>query len=621
MDNTQETKKQEVSNEVQSKAIAFINNLKSQYRNDCAKRKQELVSLYQDVMSYKGDKKQDWSSTLKVNFLNQIETLVTARLVRKSPKFLVSMRQEEDKIIDRYFKATTDDPQEKQKQIEQFKKEIGEWNLAIQEYLNMIFEEYDVKNIIRNIAKGLVRYGNTYATVSFKKEKYTSFKDGKKIEQTIKEHPCLEYVPFSELYFDPRYKKTEESPAVIWEHTKVRLSDLYLFKDELMNLDKVKYAGKGDLVNEYKQQIYQVLIPNSTTGGDKWESCNSLTIDKFYGYFSKTGEPKDESLYEIWVLNSSIMLKFKEINKIPIRSATNFEDPEQHFGIGYLEPVKSLQDEYNFKLNSATEFVNFALNRNWIWDPNSGVDPKRLSNLGPGSLIVANSGMENALNGLKELPVKEINSSYFAMNNETRRDMQTLSFTVDTNATSQSQGFTNTATAVRARFYENNTVYADTLEQLENLVTRLAYDMLDEISHNAENDLIIYKLGENRFKFLDKKIFEDAPLRYMIRVEVGSSSFDSIESRREDALAFWTVLKEAKQMGVDINDKKALEDVINTFEKRNASQYVKNDFPDISELLGGGKITNEEKETIENKGEPQLNNPDELSKLITGSLL
>lgn len=610
-----------ISQEKQIRAVAFVNRLKHQYGAECSTRKQKLTELYQDVMSYTGVKKQEWSSTLKVNFLNQIETLVTARLVRKSPKFLVSLRQEEDKILERYFKPTAEDPEEKERQRDMFKKEIGEWSLAIQDYLNTTFEEYDFKSSIRNIAKGLVRYGNTYATVSYKREKYISLVGGKREEKEVREYPYLEYVPFSELFFDPRYKKIEDGPAVIWEHSKVRLSDLYLFKDELINLDKVEYAGSNTTPNQYKQQIYQILIPNAVTGTDAWEKCSDLTVDKFYGYFSESGDPKDECLYEIWILNGALVLKMKKINKIPVRSATNFEDPEQHFGIGYVEPVKALQDEYNFKLNSATEFVNFALNRNWIWDPNSGVDPKQLSNLGPGALIVANQGIENAYNGLKELPTREISSAYFAMNNETRRDMQALSFTVDTTATTQSQGFTNTATAVRARFYENNTVYADTLEQLENLITRLAYDMLDEIAHKALNDVVVRKLGETRFKFLDKKIFEDAPLRYMIRVEVGSSSFDSIESRREDALAFWTVLKEAKQMGVDINDKKALEDVINTFEKRSASQYVKNEFPELSQLVGNNKITKREIDQIINKEEPDVSNPEELSKEITGSLL
>jgi hypothetical protein len=36
-----------------------------------------------------------------------------------------------------------------------------------------------------------------------------------------------------------------------------------------------------------------------------------------------------------------------------------------------VEPILSLQEEQNFKKNSASEYVNNALNRSWIWSPNS----------------------------------------------------------------------------------------------------------------------------------------------------------------------------------------------------------------------------------------------------------
>lgn len=610
------------SQEVQNRAVAHVISLKNLYRGLCQKRKQELVTLYQDVMSYTGDKKADWSSVLKVNFLNQIETLVTARLVRKSPKFIVSIRESADEITQKYFKPTAIDPKEREHQEEAFRLEVSKWANAVQDYLTTTFEEYDLKNAFRNIAKGLVRYGNTYACVNFKRKKYTKIRKGKKEEKTYKEFCDIEYVPFSELFFDPRYKKTEESPAVIWEHSNVRLSELYLFKDELINLDKVKYAGTDSIINSDKQQIYQILIPQATVG-NSWEQCDTLTLDKFYGYFSLTGEAEDESIYEIWTLNQSLVLKIKEIPNIPIRSATNFEDPEQHFGIGYLEPVKALQDEYNFKINSSIEYINTSLNRTFLWDPNSGVDPKQLRQASaPGALIVANNGVDAALGGFRELPLRQIPSEFFASSNQIRRDMQSLSFTIDTTESASQQGFTNTATAVRARFYEANTVYADTLEQLESLLTRLSYDMLEQIAENSENDIVVQRLGEERFKFLKKEIFEDAPLRYAIRVEVGSSSFDSIESRREDALAFWTILREAKEAGIDINNQKAFEDILATFERRDVSRYINQKFPSLEEIMSKSvtpqALTNKEKQVIQNAPIAGLENIDEFTKQTIG---
>jgi len=241
-------------------------------------------------------------------------------------------------------------------------------------------------------------------------------------------------------------------------------------------------------------------------------------------------------------------------------------------------------------MNSAIEFINQALNRTFMWDPQSGVDPKMLSNLAPGSIIPVQN-VDRATAGLKEMEYREIPQSYFANSNELRRDMQTVSFTVDTAATSSQQGFTNTATAVRARFFESNTVYADTLRHFEEFLVKLAYDVIDSIAENSEDDIIIQRVGGKKFEWASKEIFEDAPLRYGIRVEVGSSSFDSVENRREEALAFLEVVKQMSEAGMEVDFEKVFMDLADTFEKKSPDKYLKRDLSGVMELLAGGQPT------------------------------
>ena len=627
-----------MDNTLQERALQQVTQTKAYYKSLCKTRRAELADIYQTVMSYKSRKRADWASSIKVNFANQIESLVTARMTAKNPKFIVSYKLPIESLVDKYYpvkEPKEDAPieqiakyKEKKKEQERFRGEVEKWAGSIQDYLNTLFDDYTMGQRIRQGAKSLVRYGNVYGTVNYRFEKYKKRRDGKVIEEKINERPEIDIISFTEMYLDPKYIQTSESPAVIRSHENVRLSELYLQKDELMNLDKIR--ANNPEPNQAKQAIYSIFTTNSY-GQEDWVPVKNLTVDKYEGYFNPTPEDKsNECLYEIWTVNDAVVIKMKEIARIGIHSAGCFEDVEQHFSIGYIEPILGLEREYNFKKNSSIEFINQSLNRSWFWDPNSGINPKSLSEMGPGSVIPVQKGMAQAQAGLQEVAYRELPSSYFASTNEDRRDMQTVSFTVDTAATSSQQGFTNTATAVRARFFESNTVYGDTLRHFEEFLVRLAYDVVDSVAENAQNDIIIQKIGEKDFKWAKKEIFEDAPLRYNIRVEVGSSSFDSVENRREEALAFLEVAKQMQEAGMEIDFTKVFGEIAQSFEKKHPDTYVKKDLSGIMELLAGGQseqpeqlgpTSQQETETILT-GEPGLNNPAELTQeVVQGNLI
>lgn len=58
---------------------------------------------------------------------------------------------------------------------------------------------------------------------------------------------------------------------------------------------------------------------------------------------------------------------------------------------------------------------------------------------------------------------------------------------------------------------------------------------------NMDNNIVIKKLQDEGFWQVNKEVFRDVLRRYAIRVEVGSSSFDTEEQRREDAIARWNL--------------------------------------------------------------------------------
>lgn len=623
-------KKTTISEDVQSKALVHVLKTKALYESLGSKRKKELEEVYRETMDYRPKREAKWQSSLKVNWMNQVESIVTARITNRPPKYIVSMRMPIDKLVDQYYKV--DEPkedatpqeiktyQEKKKERERFRKEVEEWATAVQDWLNFAFSEYDYARKVRLGAKSLVRYGNVYGSVKWRVEHYAKMRSGKIEKSKAKEYPDLQILSWSNVLLDPRYIDTADSPGVILQDDCQSKYELLNLDDDLFNIDKIKEA-RGTEVRDTKQQLFKIKISNVT--GDTEKEVTMLKVDKYFGYFNETGKSDDECLYEIWVLNDCIVIKLKKIARIPVHSAGCFEDVEQHYSVGYLEPIIGLQREYNYKINSQIEYVNQSMNRSWIWDPKSGVDPKQLANLGPGSVIIATNGVDQAQTGLQQLQYPSLPSEYFAGQNEIRRDMQAVSFTVDTTAPTTQQGFTNTATAVRARFFESNVMYADTLKHYEEFLVKIAYDMIDSIAENADDDVIIGRIGKDRFKLAKKMIFDDGPLRYMIRAEVGASSFDSIDDRREEALALWTVLKEAKDSGTNIDLGKGVKEVLSTFEGRTPDDFIEHDFDSLAEQLlqkqqqGGGQITNAEAEQIQGSTQaPSLQNPAELTNAV-----
>lgn len=619
------------NDEYLNKARATVLTAKYLFKSLCDKRHKELEVLYKEVMNYEGNKKAKWSSTLKVNFANQVESLVTARLTAKNPKFIVSMRQPIAQIADKYYPMPKEEPSTpelmeaykiKQKEREKFEEEVGEWGKAIQDYLNFTFNEYDYARKVRLGAKSLVRYGNVYGSINYKVDYYKTLKNGDIEKKKAREYADLDIVSFSNILLDPRFIDTAKSQGVILQADFERKAELYALNEGLFNLDKIKEVQQNQSPRPLKQQIYSIKISNAD-GTTTEKQTSGLQIDKYYGYFNPTPEdPETEELYEIWLVCETLVVKCKKIARIPVQCAGCFEDVEQHFSTGYVEPILGLQREYNFKMNSSVEYINQSLNRSWMWSPLSGVDPKQLMNLGPGSMIIAPQGVQQAQQNLVELPYKPIPNEYFAAQNETRRDMQSISFTVDTTQSTSSQGFTNTATGVRARVYESNVMYGDTLKHFEEFLVKLAYEMIDTISENAEDDVVIAQLGADRFKFAKKAVFEEAPLRYYIRAEVGASSFDSVESRREEALALWTIAKEAKQLGEPVDLERVLDHIYGTFEGVTSEDLKKRDFEGLTQELlqkAGQSVpttSQDATEAIQRGGEPGLSNPAELTKAV-----
>lgn len=557
--------------EVQIKAALMIRDLHFRYRDDTEVRRQELVDVYEAWSSFKEDIQNNWSSSFKVNKAHEVVEKVLPRIVAKNPRWIVSKRK--GQIQDDHI-------------------------AAVQDYLTTLFEQRNLGEPVRLWAKNMILNGKGYAKAIYKYDTQRSFEDlptgelnedgepvmeRTMVDKVVGEYPTIEIMSWTDVFYDPKFVLACDRPAWIIQRKGLRLSDLKNKGEDYINLDKIDEAAgvafTADDYETYRNQIYNITgvdpIDDKNTQIDK----NSLDLKIFYGWFSEDEEAENEKLYEIWMLENLVICKYKEIASIPIEEIKAFEDPETAYARGFVEPMLAIQEEMNFKKNTASEYINKALTRQFVWSQNSGIDPRNFNN----PVIPTTTDGQTALANFVELPHREIHPSFFQEQNDMERQVQAMTFTVDTSNPRSENALTNTATGARIKFFESNSVINEVRKHFEEGLSRLAYKLLELAFENMDDNLVIKKTGEDGYWEINKELLKDAVEKYHIRVETNSSAFDDIESRREDAIARWNISLQAAQAGVKVDLAKSYKDVLDTFEVKNVDQYVKP--PSLQESL------------------------------------
>lgn len=556
-----------IDKQQQLEAAMYVKDTFDNYKQLNQQRRWELYEIYDQYRSFKQKKLADWSSTFKVNKAHEIVNKVLPRIIAKNPRWIVNIRTDEFKQEDKLLMWKDKADNNEKLHL------MATW---IQDYLTYIFDRYNLKEPIRLWAKNMLIYGNSYAKIKFKYETARiRNKNGKIEEKVVGEYPTIDPKSWTDIYRDPRYVLLEDCPALIEVINNVRFADLKRKKDKYFNLDVIEgLPNDADYEQDEdgsKARIYELTgIP--TTQIDGWVDKDKLTLRTFYGLYSKW-ENDDEKLYKITTVNDMTVIEFEEITCIPFEDIKAFDDTETAHSVGLVEPIMSLQEELNFKKNSASEYINQSLNRSYIWSPNSGVNPADLISR-PNNIIATTKDAQTAMANLIEMPHRELNSSYFQEQNDIERQIQAQTFTVDTSANKSNQALTNTATGARIKFFESNVVIDELRKHFEEGLEKLAYKLLEATFENMEDNIVIKKQGKTGFWEINKELLRDAFTRYDIKVEVNSSSFDDIESRRDEAIGFFNTLMQWAQAGVPVDFTEAMKEVISTFEKRNPDRFI-----------------------------------------------
>lgn len=179
------------------------------------------------------------------------------------------------------------------------------------------------------------------------------------------------------------------------------------------------------------------------------------------------------------------------------------------------------------------------------------------------------------MNNLIELPQRALPSEYFNEQNDFERQIQWLSFTVDTSNQKWNQALTNTATGIRVKAFESNSVIERVRENYEKWLEMLAYKFLQETFENIDDNITIKRMWDDGYWEVNKAIMAEAIRRYDIRVESWSTGFDSKEDRRSDAIAKWNIAQQAMAAGVPVDLEYQYKALMQTFDNIDIDKLLK----------------------------------------------
>lgn len=245
----------------QAQLAMMISDTYKNYKELLQPYHERLLDVYKELNTFKYPKKADWSTTFKVNKLHEVSNKILPRIVSRSPKWIVSVKPD----------LITTKPQD----IESLSKQAH----AVQDLLHTIYDKYNLSEVVRLWAKGMVNYGMGFAEVKTKyeiartktkvdKEEVYMDEDGMEqiipineeiTEKVADKYVTIEPISWADVYYDPRYIRFQDMPAVIRHMTNVRMADIKKEKDKYINVDKLEYICSIDKSKEnFKDEIYNV---------------------------------------------------------------------------------------------------------------------------------------------------------------------------------------------------------------------------------------------------------------------------------------------------------------------------------------------------------------------------
>ena len=119
---------------------------------------------------------------------------------------------------------------------------------------------------------------------------------------------------------------------------------------------------------------------------------------------------------------------------------------------------------------------------------------------------------------------------------------------------------------MKLKAHENNGVIEMVRDNYEKSLVMLAYKFLTSTYDNLDDNAVIQNSEDGSFREINKEAMRDATRRYDISIEVGSTSFDSMEEKRNNVLAQSNISLQYAEAGVPVNLEAQYKRIMATFE-------------------------------------------------------
>lgn len=394
------------------------------------------------------------------------------------------------------------------------------------------------------------------------------------IEEVVEEEieisslPIFKTVDIFDIDIDPRVERLEDARGIIQTSDNVKYADLLREEDDLgyFNLDKIKEIGDLDAVDSLnkEQKLVDRGIPNMKGSADGANpkavsgiDLNALVVREYWGRFSEDGDPANEEEYVITIVNDTEVIRLEKNPFIteedaggirPFEIYVDSDVPNELYGVGEIEPTETLQIGINKIKNQRLDNVDLVMNRMWIYDRNTGINPRDLKSF-PGNAIPVDD-----VQGLQALTTPDVTASSYAEEDRYLRDFQLATGTIDTAGGGGRDDFVNTATGQKIRQKEQSSRYNLKIENVEDTLGRIGLKMLKMINASGDDVFVIRRKDEKNggFKFtkIKRKALTEALQGMAVKTKAGSTIADDAEDRRNDAIARWNLSVAAFNAGV-----------------------------------------------------------------------
>lgn len=522
------------SKDIQEKAVAHVMEKASQWEAMTESLREKWLGFYELYRNFETRDRLPWQSKLFIPKAFEVVEKIGPRLIAHDPKFLAVPK----------------------------KAGALQFSSIIQEYLQFVWEEESLSDKMSLWVKSMLIYGTAFAKIDWKMR--TKTKKKKKLtkteELTIEEETLIDEVPTFEvadifdILIDPRETSIQDAFGLIHKIDNVLKENLDT--DVYFNLDEIE---ENEIDDDKKQKHVERGVMDMDT--------DYISLKEYWGYFDAGKGLKE---YVITIANGGTLVRFEENPFItdnrprglrPFVAIYDQPVPNEFYGIGEIEPIESLQIEINTLRNQRMDNVNLGINQIWRVDPDSGINPSQVVSA-PGQLIFARAGeIEPLFN--RDVPVSSYNEEA-AIN----RDIQTTTGTIDFTQEGGRSSFTNTATGERIRANEANSRYQYKLNNVESGIAQVGKIMIRMAGVLADENIVIRRLteeGDVKFADVNASVFEIAAEGIDIRVDSGSTGFDTIEDKRNNAIALGNISLQYASAGAPVNLVKNFTDILKFF--------------------------------------------------------